>query len=363
VVIINNALPDQNRVPAVPPQNSASVVSPQIYKITAGVVSDAIAINLWGTSALSYQAKRLSDPTPELAFDFQGFTLASSITTWQQQINALGVDAVQISQYQPDVVRLLVNGTLDISAASDSSAGGTQIVLRLNKPEASSGSPEANKSTYFYGIDLAQYPGDDVMQTWWNDSPFYYSGFYLGPSAYHQDAGFMDKRQVLVGQGWGLLPVYVGRQEDSDYLNAPTGVGDADNAAALATSAGFPSQTSIFLDIEASRPLTAHYLNYVTAWVDELQSKGYQAGIYCNVVDAAQIGGAVSGNVDFWVAHYIDSGIPSSILRPTDSGSMLANAWQFAGDANLSYGGQALDIDLNTSIYTDPSLKTINLKK
>jgi hypothetical protein len=404
VVIINKAIPDRDSTPAAPPQNSTTTVAPsqnstpaappqnstttvapsqnstpaappQMYKITAGVVSDFLAINLWGTSTLRYQTQSLADPTSELAFDFQGFTLASSLKSWQQQINALGVDTVQLSQYQPDVVRLAAKGTLDIDATFDSSDGGCQMVIRLrqatnkqapnpnNGLSASGGTSPTSNGASFYGMDLAAYPGYDAMQAWWNDSPFYYTGFYLGPSPYHPDASFMDKRQVLASQGWGLLPVYVGRQDDSDYLNAPTGVSDADNAAALAASAGFPPQTSIFLDIEASRPLTVYYLSYVTAWINELQNKGYQAGIYCNVVDAAQIRGAVSGNIDFWIAHYICSGCPSSIPKPSDSGSTLANTWQFAGDVNLSYGGQVLDIDLNTSIYTDPSLKTMNLKK
>ncbi|MGD0152688.1 MAG: N-acetylmuramoyl-L-alanine amidase [Thermacetogeniaceae bacterium] len=109
---------------------------PQIYKIQAGAVSDFLAINMWGTAPLSYQATNLDGPTPQVAFDFAGFTLASSLQAWQQQLDLLGVKNIKLIQYQPDVVRLVAEGTLDISATSDASFGGCQIVLRLRKRPA-----------------------------------------------------------------------------------------------------------------------------------------------------------------------------------------------------------------------------------
>ena len=125
------------------------------------------------------------------------------------------------------------------------------------------------------------------MQAWWNNSPFYYTGFYLGPAPYHPDTSFMDERQVLVDQGWGLLPIYVGRQADS--WNLDQGIEDGDDAVNLAASAGFPRNTVIFLDIETWSPLSYSYLSYVTDWVSEVESKGYIAGIYCYVDNASQI--------------------------------------------------------------------------
>jgi hypothetical protein len=210
-------------------------------------------------------------------------------------------------------------------------------------------------------MDLAAYPGDDVMQAWWNDSPFYYTGFYLGPAPYHPDTSFMDKRQVLVDQGWGLLPVYVGRQADS--WNLDQGVEDGDDAVNLAASAGFPDNTVIFLDIETSLPLTNSFLSYVTDWVSEVQSQGYIAGIYCYIGNASQIRNALPDNVQFWVAYYTGSDLPSSIPSPVDSGVSFASTWQFVGDTCLTCGGFTLDIDFNTSTYTDPSAESVNVKK
>jgi hypothetical protein len=96
---------------------------PQIYEVQAAPVSDFVAINLWATAPLNYQTSQVSDPTPGLAFDFGGFTLNSSLQTWQQKLAALGLTGVQISPYnslyQAYVVRLTVEGTMDLDASSD----------------------------------------------------------------------------------------------------------------------------------------------------------------------------------------------------------------------------------------------------
>jgi GH25 family lysozyme M1 (1,4-beta-N-acetylmuramidase) len=94
-----------------------------------------------------------------------------------------------------------------------------------------------------------------------------------------------------------------------------------------------------------------------------MRNQGRIAGIYCNTANANQISTALSGNVEFWVAHYCGDGLPSCITCPADSGVPFAGEWQFTGDSFLSYGGTTLDIDLDTSVYTDPSTKTVNKKK
>ena len=248
------------------------------------------------------------------------------------------------------------------SAQAASSPSATSSVQATVSPTpARQGSSTSSNGASFYGMDLAAYPGDDVMQAWWDNSPFCYTGFYLGPAPYHPDTSFMDQRQVLVDQGWGLLPIYVGRQADS--WNLDQGIEDGDDAVNLATSAGFPSHTVIFLDIETSSPLSGSFLSYVTDWVSEVESKGYIAGIYCFVDNAIQIGNALPENVQFWVSYYTGNGLPSSIPSPADSGVSFASAWQFVGDTYLTYGGDSLDIDINTSTFTDPATESVNVKK
>ncbi len=235
------------------------------------------------------------------------------------------------------------------------------VVERMGLICMSETSVPGSGSAFYYGMDVSLYPGDAAMQAWWNASPFCYTGFYLAPAPYHQDASWMSKRQVLINQSWGFMPVYVGRQADSSYLDTATGANEAEQAASLARCAGFPCQTTIYLDIETPHPLTGRHLAYVVVWVNELRNKGYQAGIYCNADNASQIKGALFGSVEFWAAHYIGCGLPSSVPSPACSGASFAGTWQFAGDINMTYGGYPITVDLNTSIYTDPSRRSRSL--
>jgi uncharacterized protein YgiM (DUF1202 family) len=325
---------------------------PQIYQVQATPISDFVAVSLSGTAPLSFVS---TGSSTQPAFDITGFTLNSSLQSWQQQVNALGVSSVKISQYQPNVVRLVAQVNPDVFYTSGTEAGGTQLNLWLQEPAAKKDLlAKPASGTLYYGFDSSLYPGDNVMQAWWNDSPFCYTGFYLGPTAYHSDAGFMYKRQTLVNQGWGLLPIYVGRQSDSEHLDTPTGIADADEAVSLAVYTGFSRNTAIYLDIETGKPLTGNYMNYVTTWAGEVQGKGYDVGIYCSTKTADQIRNALPGAA-FWVAHYTGDSLPVSALSPADTGVSYAGSWQYTGDSSLTYGGYPISVDLDVSTYHDPS--------
>ena len=103
-------------------------VLPQIYQIEAGVVSNFVAVNLWGTAPLSYLTSQLTDPAPGLACDFGGFVLNPALQSWQKQLNALGITGIQVSQYnsiyQAYVVRLTVSGAGNIEVSSDTGNDG-----------------------------------------------------------------------------------------------------------------------------------------------------------------------------------------------------------------------------------------------
>src|SRR4051795_1882709 len=60
------------------------------------------------------------------------------------------------------------------------------------------------------GMDCQYYPGDKLMQQVFDSGAFSWTGFYLlAPN--HSDAGWMAARGILVEQGWGLLPIYLGQ--------------------------------------------------------------------------------------------------------------------------------------------------------
>jgi uncharacterized protein YraI len=327
---------------------------PQIYQVQATPISDFVAVNIAGTVSLCVQPSQSAGSSKELVFDITGATLNPALQSWSQTVNAMGVGSLTLSQHTPNVVRLVAQVSPDVFYTSETSAGGTQFTLWLQEPEAKQ-ALLANPSSgnVYYGIDLALYPGDSVMQAWWKSSPFCYTGFYLGPSVYHSDASFMYKRQVLINQGWGLLPIYVGRQADSEHLDTPTGVADANEAVDYAVYNNFPRNTTIYLDIETGSSLAASYMNYVTTWANEIQIRGYDVGIYCSAKTANQIRSALPAAA-FWVAHYAWDNLPSSALNPADTGVSYASSWQFTGDSSLTYGGYPLTVDLDASTSPDP---------
>jgi N-acetylmuramoyl-L-alanine amidase len=114
------------------PGELSITVPPQIYKIETAPVSDFLAVNLWATDPLNYQASMQGNPQ-QLVLDFPGTGLSPGLQKWQQQVNAAGVDGLQFSEPQLLTAQLAVQATQEITCSSDSSDQGQQMVLRLQK--------------------------------------------------------------------------------------------------------------------------------------------------------------------------------------------------------------------------------------
>lgn len=217
----------------------------------------------------------------------------------------------------------------------------------------------------YWGIDISLYPGDSAMQSWKNNSSYVYTGFYLAPTPYHPDTGWMTKRATLMNQVWVFLPIYLGRQADSSNLTAAQGTADAQNAISLANSAGFNNSTFntyIYLDIEQGGTLSSKYITYITAWVTAINNSAhYWPGIYCSYSSTAQqIYNAISGissATRYWIYNVNYSGTPGSgsAPNPTGCGVNFATTWQLKQNISQTHGGTTLTIDANSSIYQDPS--------
>jgi hypothetical protein len=224
-------------------------------------------------------------------------------------------------------------------------------------------------ASYYWGMDTSSYKGDDAMQDWFSNSPFYYTGFYLAPAPHHPDTSWMGARATLSSQGWGFLPIYVGRQEnspflshDKSYLNASQGTSDAQDAASLASDAGF-SSNYIYLDIEQGGTLQ-YSIEYIKAWAQEIYTNtSYWPGIYCSHTSTNQIQSALaqssSGSfVRYWVTNLSGNGSTAgsgTAPNPANSGTSNATAWQLVQNYTKTYGSHSIYIDINSSTMADPS--------
>jgi hypothetical protein len=267
----------------------------------------------------------------------------------------------------------------------------------------------------FYPNDRYPNEGDDVMQAWKDETPFRYVGYYLAPAPNRKECNidtedykppavrWMGKRGILKEMGWGFLVTYVGYQEYDGHLgvlNEQMGHDNAIQAASLTDSEGFPNSTVIFLDVEGGGALQANMMSYIRSWVHTINYETqFRAGVYCSSDRAMYIRGEVPENdsIRFWVSNPDASTSPKCAVSwlapdPRDSGFSGATVWQYAisphwqdpgsdsgytsrivwrdlnengiEDSNehvpawychLSYGGYALDVDLNTSFSPNPS--------
>lgn len=219
----------------------------------------------------------------------------------------------------------------------------------------------------FVGFDTDAFPGLNVMAAL-KASNLSFVGYYLAPAPAHHDTGWMGKRAALVTQGWGLLPIYVGRQLNEKLsgggkvinVSAPTsdGAADGQEAAMLMQAEGFPAGSHVYLDLENGPPLTAVQRMYVQAWCSAVKRFGYAPSVYCSHLLADSISAVVPGTriwsvkvstVDY---HELDCGATFPIPDPHASGYSYAFVWQFEQNAGIIHG---LTVDLSSSVNRDPS--------
>lgn len=221
---------------------------------------------------------------------------------------------------------------------------------------------ESAANGYYWGMDTSTYPGDSKLTDWWAHGPFWYTSLYLAPAPHHSNTSWMNKYSTVTNIGWGLLPIYVGRQSgDGSLLNFEQGRTDATDANTLGNNASLPTSRYIYLDIEQGGLLSSNFISYIQGWVDYMYNNSdYWPGIYCSYKDTAdQIKNALGPgypNVRYWVFRLLWSDAGSGTApNPTDSGVSYACCWQGVQNIDKTYGSSTIHIDGDTSIYSDPS--------
>jgi len=263
------------------------------------------------------------------------------------------------------------------------------------------------------GFDTNVYPGDATMRAWRDASPYEWVGYYL-PAPCHRDASWADKRDALIGMGWGTAAIYVGQQDWAQMSRAPAqqpqldttaaaqnpqnppaqpqpstqppgqpqtqvqaapaqcsaanlvggrGATDADDAIARAAGEGFPAGSVIFLDVERVQAVSPQLVGYAREWAQRLLAEGrYLPGLYVHRVNAAPLAEALR---TVWTGAGRGDAVPVWVTatdaaftldqQPGASGLGDAAIWQGRLDANESWGGATLRIDQNVSLSRSPS--------
>ena len=215
----------------------------------------------------------------------------------------------------------------------------------------------------FLGFDTSIYPGDAALRIWREQSPYCWVGYYL-PSPCHRDASWKGTRPRLVAMGYGIAPVYVGRQAQGPGSRTPPtrtlGVTDGRDAVKKCSAEGFPPLSALYLDVEYMDAVPDTMKQYARAWCGQVLAGGYAPGIYCHVKNAVALREALAAGYPggkpepvFWVSG--NTKAFSGDRRPADSGVPFARLWQGRLDVEERYGDQRLRIDVNVGDGPDPS--------
>lgn len=239
----------------------------------------------------------------------------------------------------------------------------------------------------FLGFDTYTYPGDDKMRTWRNapNAPYRWVGYYLPSAVCYKGSSWSGKRATLTDMGWGLAVVYVGQQTwnrplrsltaaqeaaqrakgvrcNADFIDAPEGAADAQEAITKTRAEGFPRGTVIFLDIERMETVPVRMRDYYRAWVATVLRDGsFRPGIYVHSFNARLVYDDVkalfaAAGIDeeprFWIASARDFS-PEKAAR--DVGHEFAGMWQGVIDVVREVANVALPIDINVSNWPSPS--------
>lgn len=152
---------------------------------------------------------------------------------------------------------------------------------------------------------------------------------------------------------------------DQCHRNLPSasrGVMEAKDAIQKTLDEGFPTGTTIFLDIEYMPHVPQRYRDYYVAWTREVLADGrFVPGYYVHKSNATVVhrdvmpvfqGANFRGEPSFWVAGGRDF---TPNRRPHEIGLSFANVWQGKLDTWQRWNGIRLPIDVNVAAHPSPS--------
>jgi hypothetical protein len=225
------------------------------------------------------------------------------------------------------------------------------------------------------------------MAAWRLASPYTSAGVYIGgenrgcPNSAFNSSSWVN---TVFGQGWRLIPIYVGLQapcisfSSAQIARDPAtaayqGYLNAQDAANRAVNAGIPTGSAIYFDMEGYNNADAGCVNavraFVSAWVAQLHQRGYKAGMYSSLCSGIVDQAAVYNNPAYnrldaiWFAAwpYTDGNDPRygtydpKLFGTSGCGAALSDSmWpfhqrirQYRQGHDETYNGATINIDTN----------------
>jgi hypothetical protein len=218
------------------------------------------------------------------------------------------------------------------------------------------------------GFDACAAPTTSQMSAWLA-SPFRSIGIYIGGANRGCSQPNLSASWVstVLGQGWKLVPIYVGLQAPCASISAakidPAIAGAQGTAAAVdamnrAAALGIGAQRPLVFDMEAYNNAdvgcVAAVRAFVSGWAGQLHQGGYLAGFYSSAASGIADQSAIASNPAYnhldliWFAHWNND---PSVNEPTKAW-LPDNLWtdhqrmhQYRGGQQETFGGVTINID------------------
>ena len=238
--------------------------------------------------------------------------------------------------------------------------------------------PPPPPPTYPSGFDACAAPDSTTMSKWKTSSPYTSIGVYIGGANRGCAQPNLGSSWVssVWGQGWKLLPIWVGPQASCTSLGSTTklssdsytaflqGLNEAQAAADAAQSLGLGWLAPIYYDMEAyprGGACSTSVQGFADGWVRQLHTRGYRGAMYSSlcsgIVDvAASATDTTKVPLDaVWIAAWnntpniygFGSGCSATVGLPDSLWSNHQRVHQYIGGHNEAYGGFTINIDTN----------------
>jgi hypothetical protein len=232
--------------------------------------------------------------------------------------------------------------------------------------------PSGDSSGVTRGFDACAAPTASTMNAW-RSSPYTSVGVYIGGANRGCAQPNLTNSWVttVTGQGWKLLPIWVGPQAPCTTLGGTTkitadpnqawaqGAAQASAAADAAGALGLGG-TPIYYDMEAyprGGQCTSSVQIFTNGWVYTLHQRGYRAAFYSSLCSGILDQAATWGNPLYypldaiWIAAWNNTpnifGFGSPCALPDSMWSNHQRVHQYIGGHNESYSGVTINIDSN----------------
>lgn len=220
-------------------------------------------------------------------------------------------------------------------------------------------------------FDTCQAPSADTMRRW-RASPYRAVGVYFGGrgracrSQLHLSHGWM---RTVQGQGWRVLPLYVGSQSTCVLSRHKKnvrigghpwkqGTAEAGDAVKRATALGIRPGSPLFLDMEAyaywNEKCGRSTLLFVRGWDREVSRQGYLPGFYSSAesgvrhMERSRRAGVPDLPKVVWFARWgVKNGLHSEPVLRKNAWMPARRIHQYAGNVRERHGGRTLLIDRN----------------